>query len=78
MQYQSEATPEFIKKDEWPPQSPDCNPMDYNIWDSLKEKVYRVQDKLTKPESMNKIIISSKEISIEYAKAFLRERNSFV
>ena len=24
-----EATPEFIKKDEWPQQSPDCNPLDY-------------------------------------------------
>ena len=43
-----EATPEFIKKDEWSPQSPDCIQMDYAIRDSLKEKVYRgVQDKLT-------------------------------
>ena len=24
-----EAAPEFIKKDEWSPQSPDCNPMNY-------------------------------------------------
>ena len=36
-----EARPEFIKKDEWPPQSPGCNPMDYTIWDSLKNKAYR-------------------------------------
>jgi hypothetical protein len=26
-----EEVPEFIKKDEWPPQSPDCNPMDYHV-----------------------------------------------
>lgn len=39
--YLEENTPNFIKKDEWPPQSPDCNPMDYSIWDSLSEKVYR-------------------------------------
>ena len=39
----------FIKKDEWPRQSPDCNPMDYAIWDSLKDKVYQgLRDKLTK------------------------------
>ncbi len=35
-----EVVPEFIKKDEWPPQSPDCNPMDYSIWDFISEKVY--------------------------------------
>ena len=35
-----EAMPQFIKTDEWPPQSPHCNPMDYAIWDSLKKKVY--------------------------------------
>jgi hypothetical protein len=26
-----EETPEFIKKDEWPTQSPDLNPMDYTM-----------------------------------------------
>ena len=61
-----EATPEFIKKDEWSPQSPDCNPMDYVTWDSLKEKVYRgVDDKLTKQALMNRIIISWEEILVE-------------
>jgi hypothetical protein len=35
-----EETPEFIKKDEWPRQFPDLNPMDYTMWDSLSEKVY--------------------------------------
>ena len=32
--------PEFIGKDDWPPQSPDLNQMDYHAWDSLSEKVY--------------------------------------
>ena len=45
-----EATPEFIKKDEWSPQGPNCYPMDYAIRDSLKDKVYQgVRDKLIKP-----------------------------
>jgi hypothetical protein len=26
-----EEVPEFIKKDEWPPQLPDCNHMDYHV-----------------------------------------------
>ena len=33
-------TSEFIGKDNWPPQSPDLNPMDQHVWDSLSEKVY--------------------------------------
>ena len=36
-EYLARNTPEFIKKDEWPPQSADCNPMDYAIWDALKK-----------------------------------------
>ena len=54
-----EVSPDFIKKYEWPPQSSDCNPMDYIKWDSLKDKVYRaVQDKLTEQALVNKIMIS--------------------
>jgi hypothetical protein len=35
-----EETPEFNEKDERPPQTPDLNPMDYTMCDSLSEKVY--------------------------------------
>ena len=30
----------FIKHTEWPPSSPDCNPLDYHFWNKIKEKVY--------------------------------------
>ena len=30
----------YIKKDSWPPNSPDLNPMDYAIWNQLSTKVY--------------------------------------
>ena len=33
----------FINKNEWPPQSPDLNPMDYFVWNTLKEMVYAEQ-----------------------------------
>jgi len=50
-------TPNFIKKNEWPPQSPDCNPMDYSIWDSLSQKVYSGRNtKFTETELKEKII----------------------
>ena len=30
--------PGFISKDQWPPYSPDLNPMDYSIWSILETK----------------------------------------
>ena len=30
----------YIKKDDWPPNSPDLNPMDYCIWNQLNTRVY--------------------------------------
>ena len=32
--------PNFISSQEWPPYSPDLNPMDYSIWSILESKVY--------------------------------------
>ena len=50
-EYLDGATPDFIRKDEWPPQSPDCNPMDYAVWDSSSQKVYAgKQDKYIENE----------------------------
>jgi hypothetical protein len=55
-EYLREETPEFIKEDEWPPQSPDLNPMDYTMWDSLSEKVYAGRtEKFTEQELKDKI-----------------------
>lgn len=36
----------FIRKDHWPANSPDLNPMDYRIWAIMKQKVYstRIRD----------------------------------
>ena len=30
----------FVKNTEWPPTSPDCNPLDYHFWNKIKERVY--------------------------------------
>ena len=49
-------TPEFIGKDDWPPQSSDLNPMDYHVWDSLSEKEYEGRStKFTESELKQKI-----------------------
>ena len=30
----------FVKNTDWPPKSPDCNPLDYYFWDLVQENVY--------------------------------------
>ena len=61
-----QVVPHFIKKDEWPPQSPDLNPMDYTIWDSLSEKVYKGRtQKFTENELKEKIRGKWVEITLE-------------
>ena len=37
-EYLDGGTPDFIRKYEWPPQRPDCNPIDYAVWDSYAGK----------------------------------------
>ena len=39
----SAETPDFISPQDWPPNSPDLNPVDYAIWGILQERVYRCQ-----------------------------------
>jgi len=33
--------PKFIPPDFWPPNSPDLNPVDYEIWDIMQGRVYQ-------------------------------------
>jgi len=39
----SRETPDFISPLQWPPNSPDLNPVDYAIWGQLQERVYRTR-----------------------------------
>ena len=34
------ATPNFLRCTDWPPASPDVNPLDYHVWNALKVEVY--------------------------------------
>ena len=54
------------KKDEWLPQSLNCNPMDYCVWNSLREKVYEGQmATFTKEELLTKIKACWEKITLE-------------
>ena len=51
---------------EWPPMSPDLNPMDYGIWPALRELVYfQRTTPFTEEELKEKISESWNQIPIE-------------
>ena len=37
--------PGFIEKDQWPPNSPDLNPLDYHVWGAMLEAYHKLQPK---------------------------------
>ena len=37
---EAEVEVQIVKNIDWPPKSPDCNPLDYYFWDRVQEKVY--------------------------------------
>ena len=41
--YLEAHTEVFINKNQWPPNSPDLNPMDYGIWAAMDEKLRKLQ-----------------------------------
>ena len=48
----------FIKHNEWPPASPNCNPLHYYFWDKIKIKFYgdRCNQALEKEKALKKKI----------------------
>ena len=43
VEYLTNNVPELLKPSDWPPNSPDLNPVDYGIWENLAERVYRTK-----------------------------------
>src|ERR1700759_1054024 len=54
----SNKIPEFIKKDKWPPNSPDLNPLDFHIWGALNEKYEAYMPKPTNKAEL-KIVLEA-------------------
>jgi len=38
-----QETPNFLAPNLWPPNSPDLNPIDYEIWAVMQRRVYQTQ-----------------------------------
>ena len=52
----SSACPEFIKKDEWPPNSPDLNPLNYHVWGTMLEKYKAYTPKPTNKAELKTVL----------------------
>ena len=39
----SRDAPNFISPEQWPPNSPDLNPVDYKIWATMQQHVYQTK-----------------------------------
>jgi hypothetical protein len=53
--YLNANVPEFIEPENWPPNSPDLNPVDYSIWGCLQQLVYR--EPIRDVEHLKQVII---------------------
>ena len=40
---------DFVAKDQWPPNSPDLNPLDYHVWGAMLQAFHKLQ---SKPKTM--------------------------
>jgi hypothetical protein len=48
--------PEFIAKDEWPPNSPDLNPLDYHVWGAMLQKYQEHNPKPTTADELKAVL----------------------
>ena len=51
-----QKNPLFIAKDEWPPNSPDLNPLDFCIWGVMLQHYEKVQPKPSNPAELRAIL----------------------
>jgi len=47
---------EFIGKDEWPPNLPDLNPLDYHVWGAMLECCKSFQPKPENVDELKKVL----------------------
>lgn len=50
--------PSFINKDEWPPNSPDLNPLDYYVWGAMLERYNSLSRKPTDTEELKEALLN--------------------
>ena len=51
-EYLQQNCPDFIAKDQWPPNSPDLNPLDFHVWGAM---LHRYQQLHPKPQNVQQL-----------------------
>ena len=73
-----ENSPDFIKKDEWPPNSPDLNPLDFHVWGVMLHKYQAYVPKPTTTSELKTVLENIwsdlPQLSIEKAILAFRKR----
>ena len=52
------SCPDFIGKDQWPPNSPDLNPLDYHVWGAMLERYHRFTPKPTNVAELKTVLLA--------------------
>lgn len=68
-----ENLPAFIRKNEWPPMSPDANPCDFRLWQWMNRKVYADGHPRTIDELRRKILAAWKQLDNATIKMWMSE-----
>ena len=55
-QFLQNESPEFIAKDEWPPNSPDLNPLDYSVWGLMLGSYNKLNPKPTSRSELKDVL----------------------
>ena len=64
------SCPDFIKKDEWPPNSPDLNPLDYYVWGEMMQRYSTLSPK---PTDVNQLKAALQDIWNELPQASIQK-----
>ena len=57
VQFLEERVPKLLKPNQWSPNSPDLNPLDFSVWSVLEAKVYRGRV-ITDLDTLKKAIVT--------------------
>ena len=58
LEWIEQHSPEFVRKDEWPPNSPDLNPLDYHVWGAMLEQYKVFTPKPTKKAEFKTVLVA--------------------